>query len=73
MKFEGSGVTANGEKINLWGKRLFIPVARPGTQSGFVITMLATSLSPDVKSADDVGNKGELEKILVTFEPSTLD
>lgn len=73
MKFEGSGVTANGEKINLWGKRLFIPVARPGTQTGFVITMLATSLSPDVKSADDVGNKGELEKILVTFEPSTLD
>lgn len=73
MKFEGAGVTASGEKINLWGKRLFIPVARPGTKSGFVITMLATSLSPDIKSADDVGINGELAKILETFEPSTLD
>ena len=73
MKFEGAGTTASGEKINLWGKRLFIPAARPGTKSGFVITMLATSLSPDVKSVDDVGVKGETARILETFEPSTLD
>lgn len=73
MKFEGSGTTANGEKINLWGKRLFVPAARPGIKSGFVITMLATSLSPDVKSVDDVGIKGETARILETFEPSTLD
>lgn len=73
MKFEGAGVTASGEKINLWGKRIFIPAARPGTKSGFVITMLATSLSPDVKSVDDVGIKGELAEILETFEPSTLE
>lgn len=73
MKFEGAGTTSSGEKISLWGKRLFIPAARPGTKSGFVITMLATSLSPDVKSVDDVGTKDDLAKILETFEPSTLD
>jgi hypothetical protein len=35
--------------------------------------MLATSLSPEVKSADDVGNKSDLAGILETFEPSPLD
>lgn len=73
MKFKGEGVTKNGEKITLWGRRLWIPAARPGTKTGFVITMLATSLSPDVKSADDVGVKGELASVLETFEPTPLD
>jgi serine/threonine protein kinase len=73
MKFKGEGVTKNGEKIILWGRRLWIPAARPGTKTGFVITMLATSLSPEVKSADDVGVKGELASVLETFEPTPLD
>ncbi|MBX7169334.1 MAG: serine/threonine protein kinase [Pyrinomonadaceae bacterium] len=73
MKFEGEGETQKGEKIKMWGRRLFIPAARPGVKSGFVITMLATSLSPVVKSADDVGIKGDLGSILETFEPSTKD
>ena len=54
----------------MWGRRLFIPAARPGVKSGFVITMLATSLSPVVKSAEDVGIKGDLGSILDTFEPT---
>lgn len=73
MKFEGAGETINGEKIKLWGRRLFIPAARQGARSGYVVTMLATSLSPDVMSADDIGIKGELGQILETFEPSPLD
>jgi serine/threonine protein kinase len=73
MKFEGRGETNKGEKITIWGRRLFIPAARKGEKSGFVITMLATSLSDSVKSADDVGIKGNLGGILETFEPSTLD
>ena len=73
MKFQREGVTKNGEKIKLWGRRLWIPAARPGIRSGFVVTMLATSLSPEVKSIDDLGVKGELAQVLETFEPVSLD
>jgi serine/threonine protein kinase len=73
MKFKQEGVTKNGDKITLWGRRLWIPAARQGVRSGFVITMLATSLSPEVKSADDLGVKGELATVLQTFEPASLD
>lgn len=69
VKFKGSG-KANGENIILWGRRLFIPTARPGMKNGYVVTMLATSLSPDVKNVDDVGVKGELSAILESFEPN---
>ncbi|MGI9036939.1 MAG: hypothetical protein ACR2GD_13005, partial [Pyrinomonadaceae bacterium] len=73
VKFEGSGVTKNGDKITLWGRRLWIPAARLGVKTGFLITLLATSNSPVVKSADDVGVKGELANVLNTFEPAPLD
>jgi hypothetical protein len=70
VKFQGGGTMENGEKLIVWGRRVFIPAARPGFKSGYEITMLATSLSPDVKSVDDVGAKGELATVLETFEPS---
>ena len=70
IKFKGSGKTAKGEDITLWGRRLFIPTARPGMKNGYVITMLATSLSPVVENVDDVGVKGELAAILESFEPN---
>lgn len=70
IKFQGGGESATGEKLNLWGRRLFIPMARPGVRSGYEITMFATSLSTKVKSVDDVGVKGELGTILETFEPN---
>ena len=69
MKFQGEGTTRGGNKIKLWGRRFFIPAARPGERKGLVVTLLATSLSENVKSVDDLGKKGELEKILYTFEP----
>lgn len=70
VKFESLGTAANGEKITLWGRRLWIPAQLAGLKNGYVITMLATSLSKDVKSVEDVGIKGELSNILETFEPS---
>ncbi len=69
VKFQGGGETANGEKLIVWGRRVFIPVSRPGIKNGYEITMLATSKSNDVKSVDEVGVKGELAQILETFEP----
>ncbi len=69
VKFQGGGTSAKGAKLVVWGRRLFVPAARPGTRDGFEITMLATSLADDVRSVDDVGVHGELATILQTFEP----
>jgi serine/threonine protein kinase len=69
VKFQGGGTTDKGEKLIVWGRRLFIPAARPGVKNGFEITMLATSYASEVKSVDDVGAKGGLAPVLYTFEP----
>ncbi len=68
--FQGEAKTSGGENVQIWGKRLWIPAARVGMKNGYAITMLATSLSPDVKSAEDVGVSGDLATILETFEPN---
>ncbi|MGE3465931.1 MAG: serine/threonine protein kinase [Pyrinomonadaceae bacterium] len=70
VKFRAGGTTPSGEKLDVWGRRLFMPAARPGVRNGFEITMLATSQSPDVTGVDDVGVRGELASILYSFEPS---
>lgn len=69
VKFEGK----TDDNVSIWGRTLFMPPGKYGMKNGLVITMLATSHSPDVKSLDDVGTKGELEKIIYTFEPDSLD
>lgn len=73
VKFQGEGETGTGEKLTIWGKTYFFPAGRLGIRNGFIITMLATSRSPEVKSADDVGTKGQLKEILYTLEPAPLD
>jgi hypothetical protein len=72
VKFEGNG-KVNDEELKIWGRTLFFPAGRFGVRNGFMITMLATSRSEDVKSADDVGTKGQLKDILYTLEPDSLD
>lgn len=70
VKFQGGGSTSDGAgRLIVWGRRLWIPVQKEGMKSGFIITMLVTSLSPQVKSVDDVGEVGALATILETFEP----
>ncbi|HEY0429980.1 MAG TPA: protein kinase [Pyrinomonadaceae bacterium] len=72
VKFQG-GITKaeTGEKMLVWGRRFWIPVQRPRMKSGFVITLLATSLAPDVSNVDQVAVNDDLAQILETFEPST--
>lgn len=70
VKFQATGDGPNGEKVTVWGRRLFMPAARAGVRNGFEITMLATSASEEVRSVDDVGVKGELAPILYSFEPA---
>jgi serine/threonine protein kinase len=72
MKFEGTVETKKGESMKVFGRRLFMPAMRQGIKSGFVLTMLATPLSPNVQTVEDVGEKGELRTILETFEPSQM-
>lgn len=63
VDFQGIG---SDKKLILWGKRLWIPV---GMKNGFIITMIGTSLSDDVKSVNDLGENDDLAEILKTFEP----
>ncbi len=70
IKFQAKPTLPSGEKITIWGRRLFVPAARPGVKNGFEITMLATSLADGIQSVDDVGVRGELGGVLYTFEPS---
>ena len=70
VKFQAGGASPSGEKLVVWGRRIYIPAARPGVRNGFEITMLATSFADEVRSVDDVGVRGELASILYSFEPS---
>jgi serine/threonine protein kinase len=70
IKFQAGGKSESGEDMVVWGRRIFVPAARPGTRNGFEITMLATSLAAGLSSVDDVGVKGDLAQVLETFEPS---
>ncbi len=73
IRWVSAGETKSKEMITIWGRTLFMPAQRRGIKSGLRITMLASSLSSDVKSIDDVGVRGKLAKILETFEPDPLD
>ena len=70
VKFQGGGNLPNGEKLILRGRRLFVPAVRAGANSGYEITLLATSQAENVKSVDDIGVNDELSKVLETFEPN---
>ena len=70
VKFQGGGTSGPGNRLVVWGRRLFIPLERSGVRDGFEITMLATSASEDVRGVDDLGVRGELAAILNSFEPA---
>jgi serine/threonine protein kinase len=73
MRFEGTRKSAQNEPYTIWGRILWIPAQRRGINSGLLVTMIATSYSDVIKSVDDVGVSGDLQKILETFEPDSVD
>jgi hypothetical protein len=73
MRFEGMRKSPDGQPYTIWGRILWVPAQRRGIKSGLRVTMIATSYSDSVKSVDDVGVNGELQKVLETFEPDSLD
>jgi hypothetical protein len=58
--------TGKGD-IDLWGRVIFLPVGSEDARNGVVLLMLASSAAPEIKSLDDVGEKGELPTSLKTF------
>jgi hypothetical protein len=53
-------------KTMIYGKT--IVVHPPGKKNGVTILMLGTSLSRDIKKAEDLGTKGETADILRSFK-----
>lgn len=57
--------TVNGD-VHVWGRVVLLPPTNGG-HNGVTLLMLATSLAPELKSVDDVGEKGELPMLLQSF------
>lgn len=52
--------------LQLWGRVIFLP-RENGETTGAILTMLTTSLAPELSGVDDVGVKGEAPVILESF------
>ncbi len=68
VKFQGETTGEDNQPVKIWGRTVFLPSGKEGTKSVLFITMLATSLSSEITGADDLGTKGELGKIVQTFQ-----
>jgi hypothetical protein len=53
--------------LQLWGRVIFLPSGVAGETSGVTLSMLATSLAPELSGVEDVGEKGEMPVILESF------
>ena len=58
--------TGKGD-INLWGRVIFLPAGSEDARNGIVLLTVASSAAPEIRSAGDVGEKGQLPVILKTF------
>lgn len=65
FRFESISPKTN---IKQWGRIVFVPPGVTGEKNGLILLMLATSLAPELSSAEDVGAKGEMPLILESFK-----
>jgi hypothetical protein len=68
-EFRWEGVAKGTEKgdVQLWGRVVFLPTGKEGDTAGATLAMLSTSLAPELKSVEDIGQKGEATVILDSF------
>ena len=68
-EFRWEGFSRGTEKgdLHLWGRVIFVPTGREGDTAGATLSMLTTSLAPELSSIEDVGDKGEAPVILESF------
>jgi hypothetical protein len=57
--------SVNGD-VNVWGRVVLLPPPNGGN-NGVTLLMLTTSLAPELKSINDVGEKGDLPMLLQSF------
>ncbi len=66
FRFKGTFKNTGQGDLPFWGRVIFVPTGEGG-KSGAIISLLATSLAPDVTSAEDLGDKGEMAVVLDSF------
>ena len=68
-EFRFAGLSKGTEKgdIQIWGRVVFLPPASPSETTGATLVMWTTSLAPELKGVEDVGEKGEMPVILESF------
>ncbi len=68
-EFRWEGLSKGTEKgdLKLWGRVVFLPTEREGDTTGATLTMLTTSLAPELSVVEDIGEKGEAPVILESF------
>jgi hypothetical protein len=68
-EFRWEGLSKGTEKgdVHLWGRVVFLPTGKEGDTAGATLSMLSTSLAPELSSVEDIGQKGEATVILDSF------
>lgn len=68
-EFRWEGLAKGTEKgdVHLWGRVVFLPTGTDGDTAGATLSMLSTSLAPELSSVEDIGQKGEATVILDSF------
>ena len=67
FRWQGLSKTDEHGDVHLWGRVIFLPTGKEGNGTGATLSMLTTSLAPDLSSVEDVGERGEAPVILRTF------
>jgi len=66
FRFENKIEKSTRGPITNWTRVVLLP--RPDAKKGVLLIMIASSLAPEIKSAKDVGEKGQLPTILKSFK-----
>ncbi len=70
FRFKGVFKDTGRGDLPYWGRVIFVPRGK-GEKTGAVITLLATSLAPQLSGVEDVGEKGDTPVILESFRFGT--
>ena len=67
FRWEGLSKGTEHGDLKLWGRVVFLPTGKEGDTTGATLSMLCTSLAPELSSVADVGERGEAPVILESF------
>jgi hypothetical protein len=68
-EFRWQGLSKGTERgdLQLWGRVIFVPTGHEGDTAGASLSMLTTSVAPELSYVEDVGERGEARVILQSF------